>query len=376
MTLRSNLNKSALLLEGVENLSQNSIVNVYYGFNVSKTDQEPLDQIQGFIAAKRIQEWNEQQFGEPGIFIPFIGGLFEVLNCQNADEVAGLIKTNYPKEQKKQKLFQAINELYQIKSKVLITNDLWQDQRYWEILKSLFDRQIFTRGLLINDTLKFYGSKDQLMSVMRVKDLPTNLVNLPLEFVKKIGNFPAPILYTPAEVTEAFYLAEKYDVTTKLGQAQERVYDQYLYGDFSVFRLRQPVSLDSKKLKTNTVTPYIAKSAYTSSGSVKQDLRIYFNDSLEQIKEKIANSTNENYVFTQDRKYGEVLNPIIEKMIFVIESSRILSKKPITINKCNLKQGSDVVTAVLTKKLKISELRENLPTLLFDNIIQPIGELL
>lgn len=376
MTLRSYLNQSALLLEGVENVTQNSIVNVYYGFNVSKTDQEPLDQIQGFIAAKRIQEWNQKQFGEAGVFIPFIGGLFEVLNCNDDEQLKALVETNTPKELSKQKLFKAISTLYGLESIVPITKDLWQDQRYWEILKSLFDKQIFTRGLLINNTLKFYDTKDQLMSAMKVKELPSDLVNLPLEFVKKIGNFPAPILYTPAEVTEAFYLAEKYGVTTKLGQAQERVYDQYLYQDMSVYRLRQPVSLDSTKLKVKTVTPYIAKATNTSSGSVKQDVRIYFTDTFEQVKEKVEASPIEEYAFSMDEKYGEVLNPIIEKTIFAVESARILGKTPITIGGCELSEGSDVIDAVLEKQLSITALRDELPQLLFENIIKPVGALL
>lgn len=372
MTLRSYLGQSALLLEGVEQLPLDSSVMVYYGCNVSKTDQEPIDQIQGFLIAKRIQEWNQRNFGEPGLFVPFIGGLFEVLNCKDSDEVPTLLANNSPKEVAKQKLFDTATKLFQINSKSLITKDLWQDQRYWEILKSLFDKQVFTRGLLINDAMQFYDTKEQLMATMKVKELPRDLVNLPLNFIKKIGNYPASLLYTPAEVTEAFYLAEKYGVNTKVGQAQERVYDRYMYDDFSVFRLKQPVALNSSKNKPNTVTPYIAKSINTSSGEAKDNLRIYFSDTLEQVQEKVASILAQEYVFTVDQDFGEVLNPVLEKAIFAVEAARILGNE-VEVNDVPLKTGSDVIEAVSMGSLSVLQVKDQLADLLYQNIIQPIG---
>ena len=225
MTIRKCIQQTGLLLEGVEQLNSNSAVNVYCGFNVTKTNREPVDQIQAFIAAKKIQNYNKDFFGDTGIFISFIGGLFEVLNCKNLEETNEIVKVNQ-KEISKKKLFQKIYKRFNLKGEILITKDLWKDERYWEILKGLFDSGVFTRGQLIKDTLGFYESKDQLIAGLKVKDLPPDLINMPLEFVKKVGNYPAPILYTPAEVAEAYYLKEKYNISIKIGQAQERTYDK------------------------------------------------------------------------------------------------------------------------------------------------------
>ncbi len=372
MTLRSYLNQSALLLEGVEQLPMNSVIMAYYGFNVSKMDQEPIDQIQGFLIAKRIQEWNQKKFGESGLFIPFIGGLFEILNCKNTNDISNVLSQSNPKELAKQKMFNAISELFQINCECLITKNLWQDQQYWKILKNLFDKQVFTRGLLINNALNFYDSKDQLMATMKVKELPRNLVDLPLECIKKIGNYPASLLYTPAEVTEAFYLSEKYGINTKLGQSQERVYDRYMYNNFSVFRLKQPVALNSKKNNPLTVTPYIAKSVNNSSGKAKKSLRIYFSDTVSQIQTKIETTLTEEYVYTVDEKYGEVLNPILEKAILAVETARILNNK-IQIKSTSLNTGSDVIEAVTQGFLSVAQIKKQLANLLYQNIIQPIG---
>ena len=375
ITLRNYLNKSALFLEGVENLEyQNQVVNSYCGINVSKTNKEPIDQIQIFIAAKRIQNYNLKKFDDPGKFILLIAGIYEILNAKNQKEAEKIIKNNQIKEKQKAKLCSKLCNLFDIKAEILTTKDLWQDQEYWNILKNLFDNQIFTRGLLINDALKFYESKNQLMQTLKVKDLPTSIVNLPLEFIKKNGNYPAPLLYTPAEVTEAFYLQKKFGINTKIGQAQERPYDKYLYQDLSVFRLKQPVSLNSSLVKPQTVTPYIDKNNFELSNTQKYTSRIYFQDSFEQIQEKITQSKLENYVFAYDKNFGEILNPILEKTIFAVESTRALDKK-IKINNLEINSGQELINLLLSQKISLEDLRQNLAELIFENIIKPLKKI-
>lgn len=208
------------------------------------------------------------------------------------------------------------------------------------------------------------------MNTVKVKELPKDLVNLPLDFIKKIGNFPAPILYTPAEVSEAFYLQQKFGINTKLGQAQERVYDKYMYQDFSVYRLKQSVDLTSTKLKPRTVTPYIAKSNFELSGSSKGDLRITFNDTLQTIESKLLELPTEESVFCADAEFGEVLNPIVEKAIFAIESARALKKNPVQIFDQAYSSGQELTDAVLEKKVSIYQLKQQLPQLIADYILQ------
>ncbi|OGD63617.1 hypothetical protein A2160_02010 [Candidatus Beckwithbacteria bacterium RBG_13_42_9] len=373
MNIRKYIQPSALFLEGVENLTQDSSANVYCGFNVTKTDKEPIDQLQAFIIAKRIQEYNLDQFGKKGTFIAFIGGLFEVLNCRNVEEVDKLIERNKPKEESKKKLFQKIYEKFELEGRILTTEDLWQDQKYWEILKGLFDKQVFTRGLLINDTLNFYQSKEQLMSGLRVKDLPSALVNLPLEFIKKIGNFPAPILYTPAEVSEAYYLKEKYGISIKIGQTQERTYDKYLYQDFSVFRLKQPVSLSSSLTKPEVVTPYIDKSEFELSGAKKKEVRLYFEESLAEISQKVSLSENEKYVYTVEDIFGEVINPIVEKAILAIESAKAMGIKSVCIANQRFNSGQDLIDSLLDGSSQLQDVRAFLPKILNQFVIKPFS---
>lgn len=371
MNIRNFLEQSGLFLEGVEKIGNGSCVNFYYGFNVTKTDKEPIDQLQAFIAAKRIQEYNTKQFGKSGIFISFIGGLFEILNCKNLKEVDDLIKLNTPKEKSKKLLFKSIYKKYVIKGLVLTTKDLWLDQNYWKILKGLFDQQIFTRGLLINDSLSFYETKEQLFNTIKVKELPKTLVNLPLNFIKKIGNFPASILYTPAEVSEAYYLKEKFSVVAKIGQVQERIYDKYLYKDFSVFRLKQPVSLNSLQEKPKVVTPYIDKDVFELSGIKKQNVRLYFTDTLNVLTNKISQTPAQEYVFITENNFGEVLNPLVEKAILAVESARAMRKTPIILKKNQVNFGKEIIDLILEGKLKLTDLKKLLPNIIYQFLIKP-----
>ena len=344
---------------------------MYCGFNVTKTNREPVDQIQAFIAAKKIQNYNKDFFGDTGIFISFIGGLFEVLNCKNLEETNEIVKINNQKEISKKKLFQKIYKRFNLKGEILITKDLWKDERYWEILKGLFDSGVFTRGQLIKDTLGFYESKDQLIAGLKVKDLPPDLINMPLEFVKKVGNYPAPILYTPAEVAEAYYLKEKYNISIKIGQAQERTYDKYLYEDLSVFRLKQPVSLSSLLKKPDTVTPYIDKPIYELSKSKKESDRLYFDDSLDKIKEKIDKRDLQEYAITTDDSFGEVINPILEKMILSVESASASGQDGVVICGAVFTSGQGLIDAVLEGKLELKDIKASLPRLINLYVIKP-----
>lgn len=362
-TLRKYISQSGLFLEGTESVSITSPINSYSGFNVTKTNDEPIDQIQTFIVAKRIQDWNQQQFGNTGTFIPFIAGLFEILNANNLDAVNQIIDINTPKEKTKQKLYFKIITKFNLNTQILLTKDLWQDTQYWEILQSILDQGDFTRGNLINDTLRFYSSKDQLFSTIKLKDLPSSLFNLPLDFIKKFGNWPSAILYTPTEVAEALYFLKKQNTNCKIGQAQERVYDKYLINQMTTIRLRQPVDLLSKIDKPQTVTPYIDKQ------KDKPSSRIYFNDDLKTLTSKINQIVLGNYCYLTDPIYGEILNPLIEKAVFAIESALCQGEKSVTINSISCSSGQELIDNILCGQIKIESIKSQLPRLIFDYIL-------
>ena len=360
--LRDYLAQSGLFLEGTERVGINQPLNVYAGINVTKTDNEPIDQLQIFIAAKRIQEWNMNEFGASGLFIVFIAGQYEVLNAISVEETNDIIVRNIKKEEQKKRLFASLAQQFGINARVLTTTDVWMDQRYWNMLLTLLGNGDFTRGTLIQDTLAFYESKEQLFRTLRVKELPSSIVKLPIPFLKKIGNWPAPLLYTPCEVAEALYFQQTADVQCKIGQAQERVYDKYLVNKLSVFRLRQPVDLLSTAQKPYPVTPYIDKAKEKASS------RIFFDDTVENMQQKIAAVPLDSYIFSTDREWGEVLNPLVEKAIFAVEAARVLGQ-PILFGALAVSTGQELIDALLQNDLSINALKQTLPDLLTQYVL-------
>lgn len=360
--LRDYLAQSGLFLEGTERVDIDRPLNVYAGINVTKTYNEPIDQLQIFIAAKRIQEWNMNEFGESGLFIPFIAGQYEVLNAMTSEEASDIIIRNKNKEEQKKRLFTSLAQQFGINTRILTTTDVWMDQRYWTFLLSLLGSGDFTRGTLIQDTLSFYETKEQLFKALRVKALPPSIVKLPVPFLKQIGNWPAPLLYTPCEVAEALYFQQTAGIQCKIGQAQERVYDKYLVNKLSTFRLRQPVNLLSTAQTPYPVTPYIDKTKEKASS------RIFFNDSIEEVQQKIASVPPVSYVFTTDQEFGEVLNPLVEKAIFAVEAARTLGQ-PILFGTLTVSTGQELIGAVLQNKLSVSTIKQALPDLLTQYVL-------
>jgi hypothetical protein len=361
-TIWEELNQTGLFLEGTDEGIVNSPINAYVGVNVSKTENEPIDQILFFTTLKRIQNWNLTNFGEKGESIIFIGGLFEILNATNSQEVNQIIEINIAKEKEKQELYEKIIKKFGLNTKILITTNLWEDEKYWKLLSEQFENNKFTRGQLINDSLNFYNSKEQLFETIKVKELTKYLVNLPLEFIKRYGNWPAPIMYTPAEVTESLFINQYMNINMKVGQAQERVYDKYLINTLSTIRLKQSLALNSTRLKSIPVTPYIDKVKQ------KEEIRIFFNDTPAIVSEKVRSVNYDNNVYSIDENFGQTLNPIIGIIVYAFESGICQGENEIYLFEKSFKTGQEFISYLQKNEVSTSEITKSAITLV-DNYV-------
>lgn len=357
------LNPTGLYLESIENFSLGKPINSYYGFNVSCILQEPIDQIQAFIAAKRIQEHNLFKFGSTGLFILFIAGIFEVLNQSSQEKAEKLLDKNGEKETKKQELFERIIEAYGIQGKVHLTTDLWKCEGYWTEFASLFEMRLFSREGLIQDTLRFVG-KETIDGCIKVSELPESVMSLPPSLREEIGGWPATIIYTPAEVAEAAFFAKNCTTNLKIGPAAERMYDKYIAAFMDIVHLRQPVDLRSQRFSPKTACPYIEK------GGKKAKLRIFFDDTASSVRSKLEQITSEQYVFTVDEEAGIILNPIVEKLVYAVESARALGKSPVSIGHATFQDGKDVSNYILTGG-SVERLKTALPEIAEQYLIEP-----
>lgn len=368
--LRDALASTAIFMEGTEEFSSSLPVNTYYGYNVTKSNREPIDQIHGFIAAACIEERN-RQFGKTGTFYPFVAGVFEVLNTTNEEQIRKIIEVNTEKERKKKSLFERIGTHLNIPIKVLLTNDLWGDEDYWthflEVIET-FGSQFSERSLR-KDTLIWYrGREDELNQVNKLRNIAPGLMTIPEKLMRKIGDWPAAILYTPIEVTEALYLNRKKAVSCKIGHMDETVYDKYILPFMDIIHLRQPTDLQSSRLKPIGVTPYIDKD------SRPQKLRIYFDDTPQSIRDRISNTKLEEYIFSWSERTGEVLNPLLDKCVLAIEVARLTGKTPVKIGTASLERGSDLISLVYNEDIKMRTIVEEFPEFVSKFLIEPFTQ--
>ena len=365
--VRETLAESGLFVEGTEVFTTGKAVNAYYGFNVSKTQREPIDQLQAFFAAKRIQERNLNQFGRSGEFYPFIAGAFEIFNATSVKEMYRLLETNRKKDERKKSLFQRIMDRYGVPGKIYTTKDLWGEKKYWGIFEQLLEENAFSEEELTRDTLTFYGTTHRLAKVIKVAEIPPEVVDVAPQLRTRIAQWPAALLYTPAQVAEAVFFSRSHGVNLKLGPVKEMLYDKHVMAFIDVAHLRQPVDLTSKRLKPCPVSPYTH--THRSWG---QERRIFFDDTADTIRERLRGFEPEEYAFALEPLAGEILNPFLELLVYVVEAARCLNQGPVVLLDTELATGGDVLDRYRQGSYTISQLVNQIASLVETLVIKPL----
>ena len=323
----------------------------YYGFNVTKTDREPIDQVHGFIAAKRIQE------GGGGPFFAFVAGLFEVVNCTTVQQREELVIRNSALEAAKETLFRDLASRLNVATTIVTTKDMWNDGAYWLIVEELLrDRERYSKRALVRDTLKWYGTEEEAKATIQFADALSGFA-VPDSLLKTVGDWPAAFLYTPLEVAEAKYFADVHGVNAKIGHMEERTYDRHIAPFMSVVHLRQPSCLKSTRLRPRTVTPYIDKARRD------QKTVIAFSDSRDDISKSLTQHfTDDGSVFALSPVAGEILNPVLDKALYAVECARA-NGQTVALNGVRMNSGHDLLTRVCRGEIQVSEIRDVLPEL-------------
>lgn len=369
MKLEEVLGPTDLYLESIEQrISDEIIINPYYGFNVSMTEKEPVDQISAFIAAKRIQEYNYSNFRDKGKFVAFIAGIFEVLH-QPRDTIEDYLRINDEKDKSKSQLFKKICETYDLNSQLVLTRDLWLEPAYWHHFQKLFSDNSFNYDLLLKDALKFV-TQSTIDNAALVKDLNNRVFSLPESVRKDIDNWSTSLIYTPVEISEAAYFSSK-GINLKIGPARERTYDKYVQSFMDILHLKQSVDMNSGVFSPKIVSPY---REHKSRADRMPEARIFFDDSLEDVKEKVSATPDTHYVYTMDDIAGVVMNPVVEKAVYAVESARSMGLKAPSIDRAMFYSGLDVSEFAKTRR-GFDILKDALPELLYQYVIEPFAKI-
>jgi hypothetical protein len=118
-------------------------------------------------------------------------------------------------------------------------------------------------------------------------------------------------------------------------------------------------------LKPAGVTPYIDKETRD------RKIRIYFDDTVRTIAERLSGCTIEEYGFSWSPRFGEVLNPVLDKLVFAVESARLLGRRPVVLGARSYRTGIELVEATVSGTHSIAQLAEALPEVVYENIIAP-----
>ncbi len=227
--------------------------STYYGMNVSsRLDLEPLDQLDGFLVARAVQ--NEAG----GEFYPFIAGVYEALNSPTAEQAFATARNRQRLDQEKRDLLlKNIMRNLKLDGEVLVTRDLWDDPEYWDIFREIIG------GICPDELSERYPRKSRLY----MKKFPKNVLGAFQDVVgSRIDDWYASVVYIPAEVAEAVWFQRYRDVGSKIGPiTSERIYDDFIFQKgLNIIGLTQPVD----------GVPYIGKRGQN---------RVLFSDTLADI---------------------------------------------------------------------------------------------
>ena len=232
--------------------------NLYYGMNVSRSPElEPLDQLDGFLVARYMQNVSG------GEFFPFIAGCYDVLNATSPKEARDLKSRRCGADTRKARVLENVMGSLGLKGAVLTTRDLWDDPGYWRLFDEVLD------GLDMDKLMERLPRRKAGSIMMR--DFPTGLLGAYGKGNRneKMASYPSALAYIPAEVAEAVWLRDNRGVGVKTGpMASESIYDDIIVGyGLGIIGLTQPeyfegVTSDGERIlgpRTRQAVPYIGK---------------------------------------------------------------------------------------------------------------------
>jgi len=238
---------------------------IYYGVNIS-VYKEPLEQFDPLLLARSYNQMlaalaPADKKPERVKLTIFVAGKYRLLNIKPDRDPFALCAQWMSQERQKEQIFKkaAAGLGMEEDARVLKTDDLWGDGRYWEMLASLIER------------------REQMPNTREFKRVSVKFGDLPKALLGAIGdkerqqmaNECACEVYLYAELAEAQFLRQIEGVSVKIGPQSEEEYDRYLRPELTIVQLKMPLGLDSRPGEEKLLNPYIGQ---------KEQVRIWDKD--------------------------------------------------------------------------------------------------
>lgn len=239
--------------------------DIYYGLNVSPSlDLEPIDQLDGFLVARHVQDTIYSKF------YPFIAGVYGIFNACSVKEARDICKNRTRQDEDKKFLIESIMKNLALQGRVYTTYDIWNDTDYWRIFNEIIQNL---------DPQEISGKMPSRKG-MPMKDFPLSLLGNIMSCIdgSLLSQWHSRAVYIPAEVAEAVWFNRKLGVSFKIGPESEKIYDDIIktYG-MGIIELQQPVYVARHSGETpilRNAMPYIGR---------RDQNRISFSDNLVDI---------------------------------------------------------------------------------------------
>lgn len=324
-----------------------------HGFNTAGAPVEPLDQLGSMVVAGQLQEFDREVHGSTEGFVPFVASGFGALNQESRRDAIDYLEQSVGEGEEKADFLESLGEGLGVDiAEILTTEDVFRDQRFWEIFSETVQEEYPSFVSLKRDA-ETVMSEDYISGKVSATegleaieehygvDVPQEAIEAAEQFELETGEqMKGPHIYIPAEIAVSKYLEEEYDVNHKLGPATEKVYDKKIAGFHDTTRMKQPVKTHSQEGSPATANPYIAWDPTAN--------RIFADDSREEVEEKIHQAPT-RYIAAEKHPHngneGEVLNPVVEKGLYAVEGLR-MTGHTVEVNGRELESGEDLLDYV------------------------------
>jgi hypothetical protein len=291
-------------------------LDMYYGMNVSSSlALEPIDQLDGFLVAKAIQNQ------VPSRFYPFIAGVYGIFNSTSREEAIKKFELKTEADKRKEELLETVMQNLGLEGRVFTTNDLWQNDAYWRYFN------ILIQNLDPIETAKTCSVKRG----MPIGKFPTEIVpilqwNLAdcRNFREAFSKWQSNALYIPAEIAEAIWFNRIQGASLKIGPAKsEKIYDDIIKKyESGIIGLTQPRYIEKARVdKNGTLIQSETRETVPYIGRRGQD-RITFSDTLADVA-IIRRGSGGNPSFERALSLAEILYNLSGKDKTSSDASRI-----------------------------------------------------
>lgn len=329
--------------------------SAFYGVNGSDDiENEPVDQYTGVVMANRMG------VDCLGIYsAPSYSGLF---NAESVEDLEQSLEERAYDRAKAEAVYGGLNP-DGMEIDLFAAAEMMERPQFWMEMNRLVEEVGVTQEEL-NEFCPFDPS-DKMRFGDAARVMRSYGMDIPGEAVEPMAEWPTPLLYIPAEMTESALLTDD-GYGAKIGPRSEWVFG---YDQFISENVMPTAWFNEITNLRGTPTP-----PYTISPSEKPDERVLLRDDATDITLKLDKQDvgDRRWISRDTGRYGRILNPVVNLGSIAVEFADMTGREPVEIGGIPMKGSEELLEYVQAEQSNLDQVREQLPKLLEDTITRRI----